>query len=108
MTPRPQYSQHRADGNQAEIISALEKAGATVFRIGQPLDLLVGFRGTNYLLEVKQPGAKLRETQEDFLRFWTGQASVVHTTREALEVIGAVKSEWKNLSVGNVKRRAAQ
>lgn len=34
----------RVDANQAAIVAALEAAGATVEVIGQPLDLLVGFR----------------------------------------------------------------
>ena len=43
----------RTDLNQAEIVQALRSAGARVWILGQPLDLLVGFRGRLVLLEVK-------------------------------------------------------
>ena len=47
----------RADSNQAEIVDALRKVGASVQPIhtvgGGVPDLLVGFRGQNYLFEVK-------------------------------------------------------
>ena len=54
-----------------------------------PLDLLVGFRGANYLLEVKTSKGKLRASQERFLGRWRGQAVVVRTLTEALQAIGA-------------------
>lgn len=50
----------RRDANEAAIIEALRGAGASVQQLnerGAP-DLLVGFRGTTYLLEVKNPEAK--------------------------------------------------
>ena len=42
----------RRDANEGEIVRALEKVGASVLRL-HDIDLLVGFRGRNYLLEVK-------------------------------------------------------
>jgi hypothetical protein len=88
----------KVDGNQAEIVKVLREAGATV----QPLhtvgsgcpDLLVGFRGRNYLLEVKDgrkpPSArKLTPDQKPWHEAWRGQARVVTNLFEALEAIGA-------------------
>lgn len=51
----------RIDGNQAQIVRALRQVGATVLSLadmgdGCP-DLLVGFRGFNILLEVKDGSA---------------------------------------------------
>ena len=47
----------RTDANQAEIVTALAAAGATIrstASIGNGFaDLAVGFRGVNYLLEIK-------------------------------------------------------
>jgi hypothetical protein len=43
----------RVDKNQSEIVSALRAAGAFVWIIGLPVDLLVGFDGQTYLVEVK-------------------------------------------------------
>jgi hypothetical protein len=82
------YSYHRLDANHAEIVRALEAAGATVEPKG-PLDLLVGFRGANYLIEVKTAKGKLRASQERFLADWRGQAVVVRSAQEALQTIGA-------------------
>lgn len=84
------------DANQSEIVEALRKAGASV----QPLhgvgmgcpDLLIGFRGTNLLLEVKDgdkvPSArKLTEWQEKWHMVWEGQVATVTSAEEALAVL---------------------
>jgi hypothetical protein len=82
------YAYHQLDANHREIRDGLRAVGATVDEKG-PLDLLVGFRGTNYLLEVKTATGKLRPSQERFLAGWRGQAVVVRTVDEALKAIGA-------------------
>lgn len=87
----------KVDRNQSEIVDALRKAGATV----QPLhtvgagcpDLLVGFRGVNYLIEVKDWKAdashrKLNSMQVDWHEAWRGQVSKAETVASALAVIG--------------------
>jgi len=63
----------RVDANQAVIVDALRKAGAYVWVIGLPVDLLVGYKGHTYLVEVKV-GAKSRLTklQADFFENWCG------------------------------------
>ena len=81
------YAYHRLDANHAEIRAALERVGATVVPDG-PTDLIVGFRGANYLIEVKTEKGKLRPTQEDFVRWWKGHVAVVRSIEEALKVIG--------------------
>ncbi len=83
------YAYHRLDANHAAIRAGLEAVGATVDGKA-PVDLLVGFRGRNYLLEVKTAKGKLRASQTAFLGRWKGQAHVVRTLAEALSVIGAV------------------
>ena len=84
------YSYHRLDANHAEIRKGLEQAGASVVPSG-PVDLLVGFRGLNYVLEVKTAKGKLRPKQEKFLAGWKGSAHIVRTCDEALRAIGAVQ-----------------
>lgn len=62
----------RVDSNQSTIIEALEAAGASVEVLGLPLDLLVGYRGTWGILEVKASKSaanrktKTRERQKAF------------------------------------------
>lgn len=83
----------RTDSNQAEIVAALRQAGASVFSLhavgrGVP-DLLVGFRGNNYLLEVKSEKGKLTEDQEKWINNWRGHVAIVRSVGEALKSIGA-------------------
>ena len=84
----------RTDANQREIIAALEAVGASVFpsfRLGGGFpDLVVGFRGATYLLEVKTPTGRLTPAEERFFAQWRGHAAVVHDAEEALRAIGAV------------------
>ena len=53
---------------------------------GRP-DLLVGYRGVNFLLEVKGPKGALNEAQERYHAEWKGQIAVVRTPEEALEAV---------------------
>jgi hypothetical protein len=89
----------RVDRNQPEIVKALRSVGATV----QPLhtvgkgcpDLLVGFRGVNFLMEVKDWQAsntdrKLRDNQAEWHAGWKGLVALVETVDAALIVIGAI------------------
>lgn len=84
------YAYHKLDANHAAIREGLEAVGATVEPKG-PLDLLVGFEGVNYLLEVKTAKGKLRPSQERFLGRWKGQATVVRDLDTALRIIGAIR-----------------
>lgn len=91
----PRYAA-RADENQPDIVKALRLAGAVVQHLhavgaGCP-DLLVGFGGRNYLLEVKDPSKPpsrraLTPDQVTWHGLWRGQVSVVHTPQEAIAVI---------------------
>lgn len=63
----------RVDANQAQIVSALRSAGAYVWIIGLPVDLLVGYNNRTYLVEVKDGSKKrLTKLQQDFFENWTG------------------------------------
>lgn len=77
------------DANEPGIIKALERAGATVLRLDEPCDLLVGFRGRNHLLEVKNPKGKDRVTvkQATVFAWWRGTIHVVRTPEEAVYAV---------------------
>lgn len=82
----------RRDENEPEIILALRRAGASVERIsmrGVP-DLLVGFRGVNYLMEVKTAKGRLDDEQITWHDNWYGQNTIVRTVDDALRIIGAI------------------
>ncbi len=87
----------KVDRNQPEIVAALRAAGATVqplHSVGQGCpDILVGFRGVNHLLEIKDgckpPSArKLTPDQVEWHGGWKGAVHVVKSAEEALGVIG--------------------
>ena len=76
--------------------------GATV----QPLhavgkgcpDLVCGYRGVNYMLEVKDgerapSERKLTPDQVEFHTTWRGQIAVANSVKEALQIIGALRGE---------------
>ena len=86
----------KVDVNQAEIVKALRKIGATV----QPLhtvghgcpDLLVGFQGENHLFEVKDgslPASRriLTEDEAKWANNWRGTVRVIKSVDEAIEAI---------------------
>jgi len=78
----------RRDENEPEIVRALRDIGATIKRLDD-IDLLVGWRGRNYLLEVKVEKGPLKRSQEDMVRTWRGQYEIVRSVDEALRAIGA-------------------
>lgn len=92
------YANQR-DTNEPDIITGLLQVGATVEVLDKPLDLLVGYRGQNFLLEVKLPKgpkggtshSQLNDTQKIFFRTWQGQRCVVRTLDDALLAIGATR-----------------
>lgn len=79
------------DNNQAEIVEALRRVGATVqilSDVGQGCpDIVVGFRGRNYFMEIKDGSGKLNKLQAEWHTLWNGQVAVVKTFDEALRVI---------------------
>ena len=87
----------KTDDNERGIVSALRRAGAWVQSIGQPWDLLVHYRGTWYVLEVKDgdkaPSAQsLSPAQLDTLAaLRLSGVQLVRNVQEALEAIGAVR-----------------
>jgi hypothetical protein len=80
----------RRDANESAVIDALRAAGATVEQLSAPdlPDLLVGFAGINYVLEVKGDKGVLSEGQWAWITEWRGRARVVRTPEQALEACG--------------------
>lgn len=83
----------RVDANQTQIISALRAAGAYVYIIGLPVDLLVGYKNHTFLVEVKDGSRKrLTPLQEDFFLNWMGGTLArIDDAESALRMIGAIK-----------------
>lgn len=92
MSSQPKYAK-RVDDNQLEIVRELEQIpGVTVLVIGDPVDLLIGYKKKNYLVEIKRLDKVNRESattekQKKFFREWTGQARIAATTEEIITLI---------------------
>ena len=86
----------RTDANQAAIVKALRKAGASVQSLasvgdGCP-DLLVGYGVINFLIEVKdqnQPPSKRKLTPDETAWHgnWATPVYTVESVEEALDII---------------------
>ena len=92
----------RVDANQKEIVAALRESGASVIvcsHIGDGFpDLLVGYNGQTFLVEVKNPntayGKKgLNYDQAKFASGWGGTVHIVRNAEEAMSVIGCVRRQ---------------
>jgi len=89
----------RTDMNQEAIVTALRRVGASVQVLsgvgkGCP-DLLVGHRGCNWLMEVKNGALAmsrqaLTPDEEDWQDAWAGQVQVVRGVEDALRLIGVL------------------
>lgn len=89
----------RTDDNQNEIVEDLRRVGASVaitsvIGAGFP-DIVVGYRGNNYLIEIKdgsKPPSRRRLTpdEQEFHDLWRGTVAVVNSSDEALKIIGAI------------------
>lgn len=95
----------RIDANQPEIVKALRDAGCSVFvtsDVGQGFpDIVVGCRGQNYLIEIKD-GAKppskrqLNALERKFSDQWRGQYTVVLDVADALFEVGLLsRQDWR-------------
>ena len=79
------------DANQAEIVREIRAYGCSVYiassvGTGFP-DLVIGYRGKNYLVEVKTGTGKLNQLQEDFRRGWKGQYTVITKAEDFIQLI---------------------
>jgi hypothetical protein len=84
----------KVDANHTEIVQALRDIGASVQSLaslgnGCP-DILVGWMGNNYLMEIKSPGGKLTPDESEWDRMWQGDNSIVYSIDDALTIIGAI------------------
>lgn len=82
---------NRTDANQSTIADDLRTMGMSVQILsnvgdGCP-DLLVGYGGRNYLIEVKTENGQLTHDQREFFDEWRGQCDVAKRAEDVLKVI---------------------
>jgi len=85
----------RVDANQQTIVAALRAAGAYVWIIQLPVDLLVGYKNHTFLVEIKTTSKKrLTGLQADFFEKWAGGTLCrVDSPQAALEMIGVANAK---------------
>ena len=87
----------RIDANKEQVVSALRAAGAYVWDLKLPVDLLVGYNGISVLVEIKDgnkpPSArKLTKLQQDFFNNWTGGTlALVDSPEAALRLLKTIE-----------------
>jgi len=88
----------RVDANQTQIVSALRAAGAYVWVIGLPVDLLVGYKNHTFLVEIKTDSRKrLTKLQADFFENWSGSTLArIDSPEAALRMIGVKRDSPTN------------
>lgn len=91
--PIPRFAARR-DSNEAAIIEALTRAGASVVPLsakGVP-DLLIGYQSVTVLAEIKTAKGKLTPDQEQFLQDWRGNnVFVLRSVEDALDMLNQVR-----------------
>lgn len=82
----------KIDSNQKLIVRSLRDIGATVESLadlgeGKP-DILVGFRGKNFLFEIKKDEKeKLTIEQEKWHNHWVGTVYIIYNFNQAMEIL---------------------
>lgn len=80
------------DRNQSSVVKHFRELGASVTHLhsvgGGVPDLVVGYNGENYMVEVKSPRGKLNEKQVEYFNNWNGQICVIRTNKEVEELLG--------------------
>ena len=90
----PRHNAKR-DASEPAIVAVLERVGFSVYRLDRPVDLLCGFRGRNYLVEVKT-GTKgyakgLNANQQSFAEDWRGSpVFTLHSVDDAVSFSQAI------------------
>jgi Holliday junction resolvase len=89
----------RVDDNQSKIVKALRDLGATVQHLhavgkGCP-DIVVGFKGKNLLLEIKDGDKKvLTPDQVNWHKLWKGQVNVVTSVDDAKLLLWKLTNDY--------------
>jgi Holliday junction resolvase len=77
----PRYNAKR-DYAEKEVVRTLQELGFSVWRLDQPVDLLIGFRGDIWLAEVKTGRAKFNDNQVKFMAEWRGRPVIKLTSSQ--------------------------
>lgn len=77
----------KRDGNEAEIVDALRKAGALVLHLNK-FDLLIYFRGVLYMRDAKSADGRITDAQQQLL----DDGWPLEFIREPLDALRSIKA----------------
>lgn len=86
----------KIDTNQPDLVKSMRSIGMSVFitsGLGNGfVDVVAGYRGINYLFEIKDPGKppsqrKLTDDEQRFFGGWKGEAHKVETMEDVMRII---------------------
>lgn len=87
----------KVDNNQKSLVAQIRKipgiSVAHTHTVGNGfVDVVCGFRGKNYLFEIKDPSKppskkKLTEDEQKFHDSWNGSVNIVETIDDVLEIL---------------------
>ena len=87
----------KTDNNHKEILDQCRKipqlTAFSTHTIGKGFpDIVVGYKGLNYLFEIKDPlkpksARKLTQHESSFFCNWKGQVNVIHTIEDIIEIL---------------------
>lgn len=89
----PKYWDAKADKNQPEIVNEFRRLGAYVLhihRLKNCCDLVVLYRGSVVMVEVKMPGKKLTEGEDKFAAAWAangGRWACIQEVEQCKELV---------------------
>lgn len=83
----------KVDANQAAIIELFRAAGASVYVISEPVDLLVGYMGVTCAVEVKNKAGKNLPTRQQaaFFEEFKGMSAIVRTDNDCLALLAEMR-----------------
>ena len=74
----------KRDVNEPDIVDTLIGHGFSVYKMDTPVDLLVGYSGRTWIIEIKTPkGGKLSKAQVKFYDEWRGNRTILRTVEAA-------------------------
>lgn len=86
---------HKRDANHAEIATAFEQLGCSVFdssAMGDGMtDLICATAGQTFLVEIKTPEGKLTPAQEFLIERWRAPIYVVGSTDDAANTVQKIR-----------------
>lgn len=88
----------KIDKNQPDIVKALRKINGVTVQLAMD-DILIGYKGTNYWIELKEPEtiskktgkineSAIKDSQKKLRIEWKGQYSIVTSLNEILIIMG--------------------